>query len=214
MLLVTEFIQDDMFWEKQYKTAYGPRIVTTLKGKWMQIYLEKNLQEWLEKMHPNEFDEETVRERLELYAPHIERLTIHNFQPPPKHEIHHIPLNFIQILRRLRAIDLYVTVKDPDTNGDFSDCGTNFSDKDIEALCTGIEACDLIEFRFGGTIVRPAMAKRLGSALEKCVHLKKLHIVDCSLADEGVIAFLMGIAPDSMREIEDLSLANNCICEF
>lgn len=212
LLAVTEFIQDDLFWEGQYKAAYGPRFTATPPGKWLQVFMEKHLQEWLEKLKPSEYEEEGVLERLEVYAPYVVKLTIHNFQPSPKHEIHHIPLNIVlQSLNELRSIDLSVNIKD--AGDDFTDACLNLSDKDVIMLAAGIELCDITEFRLGGTKLSSAMAKRLGSALEKCVNLKLLHLVNCSLSDEGVIAFLMGLSLDALQ-IEDLNLENNFICKI
>lgn len=213
LLTVTEFIKDDLFWKGQFEKAYGPCFMATPNNKWLQIFMEQHLCEWLEKLKPSEYEEEVVLERLELYSPHVKTLTVHNFQPPPKGEIHHIPLNVVlQTLSELRCIDLSVNVKD--AGEDFTNGCANLSDRDINALATGLELCDITEFRLGGTKLSPSMSKRLGSALEKCVNLKVLHLIDCSLSDQGVIAFLMGLSPDSLQGLEDLNLSNNFICEL
>lgn len=211
LLTVTQFIKDDLFWEGQYKAAYGPRYVATPPGKWLQTFMEKNLQEWLEKLKPCDYEEEVVLERLELYAPYVDQLTVHNFQPPPKQEIHHIPLGLVlQTLTELRCIDLSVNIKD--AGDDFSEGCSNLSDKDINTLAVGLESCDILEFRLAGTKLSPTMAKRLGCSLERCRNLKLLHLPSCNLCDNGVISFLMGLSPDSLLAIEDLNLSNNFIC--
>lgn len=212
LLTVTEFIKDDLFWKGRYECAYGPRCMATPNGQWLQVFMEKHVQEWLEKLKPCEYEEEVVLQRLEIYSPHVQKLTVHNFQPPPKHEIHHVPLSLVlKSLSELKSIDLSVNVKD--AGEDFTHDCANLSDKDVHALATGLELCDVTEFRLAGTKLSASMAKRLGSSLEKCSHLKLLHLMDCSLSDQGVIAFLMGLSPDSLQAIEDLNLSNNFICE-
>lgn len=178
----------------------------------MQVFLEKNLQVWLEQMRPSEYEEETVIEKLELYASFVQTMVVHNFQPPPKHEIHHVPSFHIvlQCLVHLKTIDLSVNVNDAGDN--FVMGCSNLSDKDIDSLASGVELCDLEEFRLMGTILNPNMAKRIGRALEKCPNLKRLHITDCSLGDNGVISFLIGLSPDALQFIEEIDLANNFIC--
>lgn len=175
--------------------------------------MERHLKDILETMKPSEYEEEAMMEILELYSPYLETLTVHNWQPPPKYEIHHIPLDIvIKNLTELRRIDLSINFKD--VGDDFGVGCSNLSDKDIDSLATGIENCyDLLEFRLAGTKLNQKMAKRLGNAIEKCTNLKLLHINDCKLMDEGVIAFLMGLSPDSMPAIEDLDLTNNFICK-
>lgn len=212
LLTVTEFIKDDLFWEGQYKAVYGPRFQRTPQGKWLQVFMEKHLQEWLEKLKPCDYEGEQVLERLELYALFVEQLTMHNFQTT-KQEIHHIPLGvFFQNLTQLKRIDLSVNIKDAGV--EFSDGCSNLSDKDINTLAAGLELCDILEFKLEGTKLSPAMAKRLGSSLEKCRNLKLLHLPSCNLADHGVISFLMGLLPDALLDIEDLNLSNNFICKL
>lgn len=214
LLNLTKFIKEDLFWEKQYLVRYGPRFTSTLPGKWLQVFMERHLKDLLETMKPSEYEEESMIEALELYNPYLETLTIHNWQPPPKHEIHHIPLDIVlKNLTELKRIDLSIEFKD--TGDDFGIGCCDLSDKDIDCLASGIECCyDLLEFRLSGTKLSPCLAKRLGRSIEKCTNLRMLHIVDCKLSDEGVIAFLMGLAPDSLPSIEDVDLTNNFICKL
>lgn len=177
------------------------------------MFMERHLKDLLETMKPLDYKEESMIETLELYSPYLETLTIHNFQPPAKHEINHIPLDIvIRNLAELKRIDLTINFKE--AGDDYGVGCRNLSDKDISSLATGIENCyDLLEFRLAGTKLSPRDAKRLGGAIEKCTNLRLLHIIDCKLSDEGVIAFLMGLSPDSLQAIEDLNLTNNFICK-
>lgn len=212
LLVVSEFVKDDLFWRSEYEKLYGPRCCATAPGKWIQVFMEMHLREWLEKLRPTEYDEEGAMERLHLYAPYVENLTMTDFLPPPKHEIHHIPLNVIvQCLGKLQTIDLSVNIKN--AGDDFSDSCSNLSNKDIDALASGLGSSKILrEFKLSGTKITPQMAKRIGQSLEKCP-LRVLHIVNCSLGDQGVIAFLIGLSPESLKDIEELNLTNNFICE-
>lgn len=211
---VTEFIKDDLFWEKKYRNSFGHPYLKTANGKWLTVFMEKHLQNWLEKMKPLDYAEETLIKQLEMYSPFVQTLKMHNFQVPKPGETQHIPRFSIvlQNLADLRRIDLSANIKD--SGDEFMVGCSNLTESDIDGLATGIEFCDdLCDFRLSGTRLSGSMSKRLGRALEKCSNIKVLHLIECNLSDNGVISFLIGLSPDSMQAIEDLDLSNNFICE-
>lgn len=208
---LTKFIKDDLFWEKKYRNTFGHPCLETGPGKWLQVFMEKHLQDWLEKIKPGDNAEETLIKQLEIYSPFVHTLTMHNFQVPASTQ--HIPqFNIVlQNLAELKRIDLSVNVTD--AGDDFVVGCSNLTESDIDSLATGIEFCDyLCDFRLSGTRLSGSMSKRLGRALEKCPNLKVLHLIECNLSDNGVISFLIGLSPESMQSIEDLDLSNNFIC--
>ncbi|XP_061387239.1 uncharacterized protein LOC133322224 [Musca vetustissima] len=238
--ILSAHIRDDFFWRKAYqhrwKTLYyrthsypctPPRPVEppTLanpcpgqKGKkvtksWLNIYMERHLQEFIENLPTTEYEQENVQTTvLDICGGYINQLEINYLQPSMDGNNDHIPLDFIlSNLPELHTLRLTYCTKTIGTQF-YLGCNT-MSRKDANILAKGLAQChELVNFCFHNTTLEPYQLGLFAHSLDKgCHHLTALSLEHCSLGDEGIRQFLGSCNKESFGTLKYLDLTNNKI---
>ncbi|XP_073819424.1 NACHT, LRR and PYD domains-containing protein 3 [Musca autumnalis] len=233
-------IRDDFFWRKCYQhrwktlyymsytyPCYPPRPAAPLtlscprrKGKsvttkkpWLNIYMERHLQEFIENLPTAEYEQENIQANvLDICAAYINQLEINYLQPSMDGNNDHIPLDFIlSNLPELRTLRLTYCTKTIGTQF-YLGCNT-MSRRDANILAKGLAQChELVNFCFHNTNLQPYQLGLFAHSLDKgCHHLTALSLEHCSLGDEGIRQFLSACNKESFATLKYLDLTNNKI---
>ena len=77
-------ISSDFFWRKCFQQrwkTYQSQPVAERRRPWINIYMERHLQQFIEKLQPDEYELETVQSTLDICAAYINQLEINYLQP-------------------------------------------------------------------------------------------------------------------------------------
>uniref|UniRef100_A0A1I8NAV2 Leucine Rich repeat protein n=1 Tax=Musca domestica TaxID=7370 RepID=A0A1I8NAV2_MUSDO len=218
--LLSAHIRDDFFWRKSYQQRWKtkPCPAAQQKGKqvtksWLNIYMERHLQEFIENLPTSEYEQEGVQTQvLDICASYINQLEINYLQPSMDGNNDHIPLDFIlSNLPELRTLRLTYCTKTIGTQF-YLGCNT-MSRKDANILAKGLAQChELVNFCFHNTTLEPYQLGLFAHSLDKgCHHLTALSLEHCSLGDEGIRQFLSACNKESFGTLKYLDLTNNKI---
>ncbi|TMW53111.1 hypothetical protein DOY81_001839, partial [Sarcophaga bullata] len=113
---------------------------------WINIYMERHLQEFIENVTPTDYELERVQATLDICAAYINQLEINCLQPSMNGQNDHIPLDFIlRNLPELHTLRLTYCTK---TIGTQFYLGCNMlSRRDASLLARGLQQChELLHF--------------------------------------------------------------------
>ncbi|KXJ83784.1 uncharacterized protein LOC109622067 [Aedes albopictus] len=204
-------IRSDAFWKRAFVNRWKNYYPVNVDGKpWIRVYLEQHIKETLERMKPNDYDQESVQHLVDLCSLHVKELKLDQLQPSTNDNTDHIPLDVVlSNLRELRKVDITYDVKNAGHNF-YLGCGS-ITEKDIKLMTQGIERCyELTEFRLHSTKLEPMMMRRLAAAMDKgCPNLTTIAFPHCRCGDVGVRAFFDALSPESLPNIKEVVLTNN-----
>lgn len=208
-------IRSDAFWKRAFVNRWRNYYPVNVDGKpWIRVYLEQHVKNTLERMKPNDYEQESVQKLVDLCSLHVKELKLDQLQPSTNDNTDHIPLDLVlSNLRELRKVDITYDVKNAGHNF-YLGCGS-ITEKDIKFMTHGIERCyELTEFRLHSTKLEPMMMRRLATAMDKgCPNLTTIAFPHCRCGDVGVRAFFDALSPESLPNIKEVVLTNNFLCE-
>ncbi|XP_013100494.2 uncharacterized protein LOC106082492 [Stomoxys calcitrans] len=237
--ILSTHIQDDFFWRKSYqhrwKTLYYmtytyppyppvaspspslsdpvPQREKKVTKPWINIYMERHLQEFIENLTTLDYEEEGIQATiLDICAAYINQLEINYLQPSMDGLNDHIPLDFIlSNLPELRTLRVTYCTKTIGTQF-YLGCNT-LSQKDANILARGLAQChELVNFCLHNTSLQPYQLGLFAHSLDKgCHHLTALSLEHCSLGDEGIAEFMGALNKESFGTLKYLDLTNNKI---
>ncbi|KNC28146.1 hypothetical protein FF38_04391 [Lucilia cuprina] len=179
---------------------------------WINIYMERHLQEFIENLTTTDYDQERVQATLDICAMYINQLEINYLQPSMDGQNDHIPLDFIlRNLPELHTLRLTYCTK---TIGTHYYLGCNMlSRRDASLLARGLQQChELVNFCLHNTKLEPYQLGLFAYSLDKgCHYLSALSLEHCSLGDEGIREFLSSCNKESFGTLKYLDLTNNKI---
>ncbi|XP_001651259.2 uncharacterized protein LOC5566884 [Aedes aegypti] len=204
-------IRSDAFWKRAFVNRWKNYYPVNVDGKpWIRVYLEQHIKETLEQMKPNDYEQESVQQLVDLCSLHVKELKLDQLQPSTNDNTDHIPLDVVlSNLRELRKVDITYDVKNAGHNF-YLGCGS-ITEKDIKLMTHGIERCyELTEFRLHSTKLEPMMMRRLAAAMDKgCPNLTTIAFPHCRCGDVGIRAFFDALSPESLPNIKEVVLTNN-----
>ncbi|XP_037827385.1 dynein regulatory complex subunit 5-like [Lucilia sericata] len=213
--ILSSYIQDDFFWRKSYQHRWKSAVVKEKCKKtkpWINIYMERHLQEFIENLTTTDYDQERVQVTLDICAMYINQLEINYLQPSMDGQNDHIPLDFIlRNLPELHTLRLTYCTK---TIGTHYYLGCNMlSRRDASLLARGLQQChELVNFCLHNTKLEPYQLGLFAYSLDKgCHYLSALSLEHCSLGDEGIREFLSSCNKESFGTLKYLDLTNNKI---
>ncbi|XP_055908312.1 dynein regulatory complex subunit 5 [Eupeodes corollae] len=205
-------IKDDFFWRKCYQHRWKTLPIDVGNRSWIDVYMEKHLQEYLENVNISDYDQESVQTILDISAGYIKRLEIDFLQPSMGEINDHIPLDIIlSNLPDLRSLRVTYCTKTIETNF-YLGC-SSFSRNDITTFALGLSNCsELQEFWLHSVKLAPYQLALISKSLDKgCQNLKKLAVTHCAMHDDGLQQFLDGCTAESFPNLNILDLTNNLI---
>ncbi|KAL5279500.1 TCTE1 family protein [Megaselia abdita] len=207
-------IKEDFFWRKCYMYRWrGKYPASTENRKWISIYMEKHLQDHLQNLSPQEYEEESTQNILDIVSPFVVDMVIDYLQPSIDIDHYdHIPLNqVLSNLPNLKTLRITFSTKTAKTNF-FLNCN-KMSRNDIISFSRGLRKCyELEELYLHSVPLEPFMLLYLAKSLDTgCTNIKKLTIAHCLIGDLGIYEFLNGCSKESFPKLKILDLTNNMI---
>ncbi|XP_050316613.1 dynein regulatory complex subunit 5 [Bactrocera neohumeralis] len=213
--LLSERIRDDFFWRRCCQQRWKPHHHSNGLSQpqpWISIYMQRHLQEFIERVETCDYDREQVQAILNICAPYVNQMEIKYLKPAADGRNDHIPLDFVlSNLPELQTLRLTYATK---TVGSSFCLGSNtLSQKDIVTLSRGLSQChELVTFCLHSTKLESYQLPFLARALDKgCHKLTSLSIIHCSMRDAGIKGFLSACNKESFNLLEVLDLTDNRI---
>ncbi|KAM7363096.1 uncharacterized protein ACRADG_000148 [Cochliomyia hominivorax] len=198
--------------EELQNSSIGEKRQMRGKKPWINIYMERHLQEFIENVTTTDYEEESVQATLDICAAYINQLEINYLQPSMDEQNDHIPLDFIlRNLPELHTLRLTYCTK---TLGTQYYLGCNMlSRRDASLLARGLQQShELVNFCLHNTKLEPYQLGLFAYSLDKgCHYLSALSLEHCSLGDEGIRQFLNSCNKESFVTLKYLNLTNNQI---
>ncbi|KAH8242587.1 hypothetical protein KR032_000271 [Drosophila birchii] len=217
--LLSTYIREDFFWQRCYGQRWrsAPLQARGRERPWINIYMERNVQEFIENMQTGDYEQEgNVQVALDICAAYINQLDISFLQPaPPTTDANdHIPLDYLlSNLPDLRQLRLSYSTK---TAGCNFQMGCNqLTARDILHLAKGLSQChELRKFCLHNTKLMPYQLRFLAHSLDKgCHHLSEMSLLHCAVGDAGIRSFLETCSRESFNTLTILDLTNNKITD-
>ncbi|XP_055382808.1 dynein regulatory complex subunit 5 [Condylostylus longicornis] len=210
--ILTVYVHDDIFWKRcflhKWRNVYP---YLNEKRPWISLYCEKYLAEYLQKLDPCDYDQESISNLLEVLGPYIYKLDIDYLQPTLAERSDHIPFDFI--LSNLPELRYFRITFDTKTIGIHYNLGCcTPSRRDALHFCRGIQKCYELEyFNLHSTNMDPTQLQNLGKSLDKAasINLKTLAFPNSEIGDEGLRGFYCALSKESFPNLVTLDLTNN-----
>ncbi|XP_037942921.1 uncharacterized protein LOC119675783 [Teleopsis dalmanni] len=211
---LSRHIRSSFFWNKAF--CHRWKVQQTVQPRqrkpWINIYMERHLQEFIENVQTSDYDQESVQETLDICAEYINQLEINFLQPSPDGQHNHIPLDFIlSNLPELHTLRLTYCTKSLGMNF-YLGCNT-LSKRDVLHLARGLSRShELLHFCLHSTKLSPYQLHPIARNLDRgCHNLTSLALVHCSFGNEGIRKFLQACNKESFSTLKILDLTNNKI---
>ena len=214
---LSNHIKDNALWKTMFKARWRNFTNSTHGKKWIEIYIEKHLSEKLETMKPIEYNDEKMRQIIELCSPFVKELKINhlvasvdNIEPTNDH----IPFDIILTnLNELKALSITYDCKSIGTLF-YLGC-TQITENDLKQFVKGLSHChELRELKFHSSKLETPMLKLIARALDKGTSLTTLAFPNCRFGDSGLLDFIKVLTHDSLPNIKHIILTNNFICKL
>ncbi|XP_044267221.1 dynein regulatory complex subunit 5-like [Tribolium madens] len=175
------------------------------KRTWKECFLETHICEYLEKLKPEDYDAEKIKELADLCTDYVKILNIRELQCS-ENSPNRIPLNAITSgLENLT--ELSICFKQTYVGEKFTWDTVRVSSKDIRLLAKGLEKCKLRCFRLKNSDIDDEKAVIILKSLLKH-ELETLDFSHCRIRDYGAVAISKFCLENS---VSNLILTNNRI---
>ncbi|XP_068904542.1 dynein regulatory complex subunit 5-like [Tenebrio molitor] len=173
---------------------------------WKECFLEMHLRDYLEKLKPEDYDAEKIKELSDLCGIYVKILDIRELQCS-ENSPSRIPLNAI-ITGLENLSELSICFKQTYVGEKFTWDILKVSLHDIKLLAKGLEKCKLTTFRLRNSDVDDEKAAIILKSLLKHDELEVIDFSHCRIGDGGAVALSKFCL---LNPVTDLILANNKI---
>ncbi|KAJ3654632.1 hypothetical protein Zmor_013807 [Zophobas morio] len=176
------------------------------KRTWKECFLEMHLREYLEKLKPEDYDAEKIKELSDLCGIYVKILELRELQSS-ENSPSRIPLNAI-VTGLENLTELSICFKQTYVGEKFSWNILKITLQDIKLLAKGLEKIHLKIFRLRNSDIDDEKMIRILKSLLKHDELHTLDFSHCKISDEGGVALSKFCL---LNSVNTLVLANNQI---
>ncbi|XP_023705077.1 dynein regulatory complex subunit 5 [Cryptotermes secundus] len=225
LTLTVPLIRDGIYWKRSSQNRWkSMNDVHDYGNSWKRHYLERHLQEHIEKLGPENFVQSEIESLVQLCSPYVKRLSIQQLQAPQPPEfidgdhcewptevnsIDHISLQpFIKGLVNLEELHVMFGVRG--CGMDFAWILFKFSLVDCINIGLGLNSANCLKtFRIHRSTLDDARVSILLQHIMRNTTINRLDFSHCEIGDQGALAIgkLLTVHP----ALEELILCNNKI---
>ncbi|XP_060525005.1 dynein regulatory complex subunit 5-like [Cylas formicarius] len=220
--IAIKVIDKDYYWERRYKSTYGGEAEIKEDGySWMRFYVERYVRHLVEEAEPENFDEDSLDNILELCCPYVKKLRVRQLQcwkPLLTMEKDEIPeeypldrINFKPIFRKLSLIEEFSLVYGMNNVGEnFSKNMYLISVMDCQRLGRALLDLKYLKIvKIHRSRLEYSHCRALFQNLMKHGQFTELDLSNCHIGDTGAlcVAYLL----QNGTNLSTLKLANNGI---